>query len=147
MVECIQCHDEKLPTEFYAHKEMAAGHVNVCKDCHKERMRVRRRLDPHVQEYERARAKTEKRRAKSSAYDKKWREKNPLAYKAHYLLSNAVRDGRVKKLPCEFCSRTDVHAHHRDYSRPFDVVWLCPKCHHRLHAMFPELEDVNKVSA
>jgi hypothetical protein len=24
------------------------------------------------------------------------------------------------------------------------VIWLCPKCHHRLHAMFPEIEGANK---
>jgi hypothetical protein len=25
------------------------------------------------------------------------------------------------------------------YSKPLDVVWLCVKCHQRIHAAFPEL--------
>ncbi len=50
------------------------------------------------------------------------------------------RDGRLDKSICALCaSDQNVHAHHRDYSRPLDVVWLCAKCHHRVHATFPEL--------
>jgi hypothetical protein len=26
-----------------------------------------------------------------------------------------------------------LHAHHDDYSRPLDVVWLCPSCHRQHH--------------
>jgi len=65
----------------------------------------------------------------------KYIQENKAAYVARYKLSNAVRDGRVKRLPCEFCGDEKVHAHHDDYSKPLDVIWLCPKCHRRLHAM------------
>lgn len=146
MAVCIECAAEKPSGEFYAHPQMANGHVNVCKDCHKMRMRVRRRTNPSVQEYDRARAKTPDRKERHAAYEKVWRDRNPLAYKAHYLCTNAVRDGRLKRLPCEFCGREDVHAHHKDYSKPLDVIWLCPKCHHRLHAAFPELEGKRKTA-
>ncbi|RUU22662.1 hypothetical protein EN883_18610 [Mesorhizobium sp. M7A.F.Ca.AU.002.06.1.1] len=74
-----------------------------------------------------------------------WREENPVAYKAQTAVSNAVRDGRLFKQPCEFCGDDEVHAHHRDYTKPLEVVWLCPKCHHRLHALFPELEGKKKA--
>jgi hypothetical protein len=145
MATCIQCAVDKPSTEFYAHPQMKAGHVNVCKECHKYRMYVRSRTNPKVQEYDRERAKTPQRRAKFAEYEKRWRSANPNAYRAHYALTNAVRDGRIIKLPCEFCGREDVHAHHKDYSKPLDVVWLCPKCHHRLHALFPELEGARKA--
>lgn len=144
---CIECKSDKIPDEFYAHKKMASGRVNVCKDCHKERMRIRRRTNPSVQEYERKRSKTPERREMARNYSKAWREKNPQGYKAHSLVGSAVALGRLKRLPCEFCSAEEVHAHHKDYSKPLDVIWLCAKCHHRLHAIFPELEGVGKVAA
>jgi hypothetical protein len=51
-----------------------------------------------------------------------------------------LRDGKIKKLPCQVCvSESHVHAHHTDYSKPLEVVWLCAKCHHRIHACFPHL--------
>lgn len=65
---------------------------------------------------------------------KRWRQENPAAYRAHSAVSNAVRDGRIEKKPCEICGSEKVHAHHHDYARPLDVQWLCALHHHRLHA-------------
>jgi hypothetical protein len=31
------------------------------------------------------------------------------------------------------CGATKTEAHHTDYSRPLDVVWLCKHCHRLLH--------------
>lgn len=73
---------------------------------------------------------------------------NPTAYRAHTAVGNALRDGKLERMPCEVCGTGDkVHAHHKDYAKPLEVVWLCARCHHRLHALFPELEGVNKVFA
>src|SRR6185312_3724336 len=96
--------------------------------------------NPKVQEYDRARAKLPHRKTHIRNISKSWREKHPLAYQAQTAVGNAIRDGKLRKGPCSICGTTDgVHAHHRDYTRPLDVTWLCPKCHHRLHATFPEL--------
>jgi ribosomal protein S27AE len=70
--------------------------------------------------------------------------KNPAAYRAQNAVNNAVRDGKLKKEPCAICAASKVHAHHKDYSKPLEVVWLCARCHHRLHAIFPELEGKKK---
>ncbi len=108
-------------------------------------MRFRSRTNPRVQEYDRERSKQPHRLKKFAEYSKAWREQNPLAYKAHCAVNNAVRDGRLIKTPCEFCGDPKVHGHHKDYSRPLDVIWLCAKCHNRLHAAFPELEGQRKA--
>jgi hypothetical protein len=72
----------------------------------------------------------------------------PLAYKAHYLVTAAIRDKRLFKQPCIFCGNNEkVHAHHRDYSKPLEVTWLCAKCHHRLHANFPEVSGHDSSEA
>lgn len=138
MVVCIECKSTKQSGEFYSHPQMASGHVNVCKDCHKERMRIRRRTNPKVQEYDRERYKTPARKEAARIRAKADRQTNPIAYKARTAVGNAVRDGRLKKLPCEFCGTEKVEAHHQDYSKPLSVTWLCRKCHHRLHALLPE---------
>ena len=44
-------------------------------------------------------------------------------------LNNAVRDGRIQRQPCRDCGSPDTHGHHHDYSRPLDVIWLCPEHH------------------
>jgi ribosomal protein S27AE len=37
------------------------------------------------------------------------------------------------KQSCVRCGDPRTQAHHKDYSNPFDVIWLCPFCHSREH--------------
>src|SRR5271166_6209119 len=49
-------------------------------------------------------------------------------------VSKAIREGRLRPTPCAICGGPfAVHAHHPDYSKPLDVVFLCPSHHVRLH--------------
>jgi ribosomal protein S27AE len=64
------------------------------------------------------------------AYRARNREKTLAQNKLNY----AVRTGRMSRLPCEVCGTDEkVHAHHSDYSKPYDVRWLCFKCHKTSH--------------
>jgi len=137
-VQCRVCEDIKPQSEFYDRQVRVGGDVGECKECTKARVRSRARNNPAVQAYDRKRSRLPHRLAHTSQNAQRWNQKNPHAYKAHYLVSNALRDGRLDREPCIFCRAEKVHAHHRDYSKPLDVIWLCPKCHHRLHANFPE---------
>jgi hypothetical protein len=131
---CRSCNSEKLPSDFYA------GVASRCKDCHKAAMKVRRLTNPNVQEYDRMRAKTPERREQARRIGIQWRAAHPDAYKAQNAVNNAVRDRRLQKQPCAICGAEEhVHAHHQDYAKPLEVKWLCAKCHHRVHATFPEL--------
>ena len=55
---------------------------------------------------------------------------------AQMLLNQAIR---AKQVPdggaCVVCGNETrkMHAHHTDYSRPLDVVWLCAVCHSQVH--------------
>lgn len=94
---------------------------------------------------ERYRRDYDKRRAAAEAYAKahpevgnaakrRWSERNPEKRKASVTLNNAVRDGRLKKEPCEVCGSTyRIHGHHEDYAKPLDVHWLCPLHHVEAH--------------
>ena len=61
---------------------------------------------------------------------------------AQNLLEQAIEDGKIeRKHVCEVCGnterfadgRTGVQAHHYDYNKPLEVMWLCQKCHHEWH--------------
>jgi hypothetical protein len=116
---------------------MADGLLSVCKECHKANVRRHRRESPRPREYDRERAKLPARRKHMSAVAAKWRRDNPVGDRAHNAVNNAIRDGKLAKgSRCSIrgCKRTDLHAHHKDYSKPLDVTWLCALHHHRLKA-------------
>ncbi len=65
-----------------------------------------------------------------------WMERNPEKARAHRLFREAVRAGAVvRKSECEacHCRHAPIHAHHDDYSKPLEVIYLCPTCHRRRH--------------
>lgn len=53
-------------------------------------------------------------------------------------LRAAVKGGAVSKPSvCERCGRepksTELHGHHEDYTKPYEVWWLCIRCHAAVH--------------
>ena len=61
-----------------------------------------------------------------------WRKNNPGAKDAHSKVYYALKTGKLTKTPCSHCGNKKVEAHHEDYSKPLDVIWLCRSCH-RMH--------------
>lgn len=56
--------------------------------------------------------------------------------RAHTAVQMAINSGAlVRPSQCQACGRDGlkIHGHHRDYSKPLDVEWLCPKCHGAAH--------------
>ncbi len=53
----------------------------------------------------------------------------PKKFKARNAVKKAVLRGSIRPLPCFVCGEA-AEAHHPDYDRPLDVVWLC-RAHHR----------------
>ncbi len=53
--------------------------------------------------------------------------------RAHAAVAVAIRKGRLTKQPCAVCGSLNAHAHHEDYSKPLDVMWLCPAHHNARH--------------
>lgn len=134
---CFKCGETKPLGEFYRHAKMADGHLGKCKDCTKKDVRAHRLDNPEtVRAYDRKRAQLPARKALRAAVFKREQDNHPDRMKARYLLTNAVRDGRINKRPCAFCgSDGRVEAHHHDYTKPLDVTWLCSPCHRRFHAL------------
>jgi ribosomal protein S27AE len=131
---CIKCGLVKPLTEFYAHKHMADGYLNKCKMCFKVDVRINYRKNrDHYQEYEKSRRLSAKRKARAVENCKSFRMLNPEKAYAHNVVNEAKRYGKLKKMPCEICGSKNVVAHHDDYAKPLDVIWLCHRHHSWIH--------------
>ena len=97
------------------------------------------RKDPEHREKKRECDRMYKRRARregivnSTEEYRIWREKHPVAYKAHQLFNYEIRKGSIEKRPCQICGDEYAYAHHEDYTKPLEVVWLCPAHHQQYH--------------
>lgn len=135
---CSKCLEEKPDGDFYERS-------STCKPCYRERVRERyvflMENDPiwREKELERQRKKEAKRRAnglaspQNSASKSAWAKRNLHKRRAQNLIAKAILKGKVVRKNCEVCGSEASEAHHDDYSKPFDVKWLCPKHHSERH--------------
>ena len=54
--------------------------------------------------------------------------------RARAKINHLIRTGELKRpLICERCGNPgDIRAHHEDYNKPLEVIWLCNPCHSKL---------------
>jgi len=166
MKKCRRCFKNKELSEYYKHKEMFDGRLNICKECTKKRVSLHREKNiDSVREYDRNRPNAKERnkkqleRVKNLSIKKKreykkvkdaWHSKQENKNKktVNSFLSNAIRDGRKTKLEfCEHCGTKDVEldGHHPSYLNPLDVIWLCKLCHGAEHKRLNELKRKDKA--
>jgi len=145
---CIKCLIEKPLEAFHRHHRMADGHLNTCKECACAYVRQHRVDNPdYYKTYEKERrdlphrialraeyAQTPEGRESHRRSKDKWKVEHPNQLKAHTTVNNALRDGRLIRQPCWVCGK-QAQAHHPDYDRPLDVVWLCSLHHKQAHAL------------
>lgn len=49
--------------------------------------------------------------------------------RARWTLTREIIKGAVLRQPCIKCGDQKSQAHHHDYDKPLDVIWLCLRCH------------------
>jgi len=64
---------------------------------------------------------------------RRWQLKYPDKYQAQRKVQNAIQTGKIIRGNCKECNIPNAHAHHEDYSKPMEIIWLCAKCHSKLH--------------
>jgi hypothetical protein len=116
MKRCFKCDTEKPLSGFYRHPRMADGRLNKCVEC--ARVDVRENRAKRADYYR--------------AYDRErgYRPPAPDVLRAR----NAARV--LSRQPCSICGAERAEAHHPDYSKPLDVVWLCKPHHAEVHRRF-----------
>lgn len=80
-----------------------------------------------------------KKNAESRTYNKS--EKGRAAQK----LRDAIRQGKLNRQPCEVCHKPSAQGHHTDYSKPYDVKWLCPQHHREEHLFEPWQNELRRA--
>ncbi len=71
--------------------------------------------------------------AKNLPYHRASIARYPEKDKARRQLIKAVKRGDIIRGECKVCSKPNAHAHHEDYSKPLDVIWLCRQHHEDIH--------------
>lgn len=126
---CTKCGIEKSLDDFPLQPRGKLGYHSWCKDCLNADCR-----DKYAQRRERKLAKM---RAYDAAHPGRknddWKLKHEKC-RAHNIIAAAIRGGRLVPMPCIICGNV-AEAHHPDYSKPLDVVWLCRSHHRQTHSL------------
>jgi hypothetical protein len=130
--ECFKCHQNQPLSNFYAHPTTNDGRLGKCKDCTKKDVQEHYQNNRvAIAEYDKQRNQRPERKRARVLSMRKRRLNSPLKHKAYYLVQRAIATGSLVPQPCIKCG-AKAEAHHEDYSKPLDVMWLCFK-HHREH--------------
>jgi len=68
------------------------------------------------------------------------RKRHPDRARARQTITWLLASGQITPQPCEAdkngrkCGVMPTQSHHPDYSRPLEIVWLCPNCHKALRS-------------
>jgi len=143
MKDCTQCGKKKELSEFSVNRAKEDGLNNWCRACMSDYQKARR-VRANASRPEGWKQKTKDK----SSYMKAWTEAHPgamTAYKKAWWdkhrdrllvkekVRYAIRTGKLVKQPCWTCGEEKVEAHHPDYDKPLDVIWLCRKHHLEIH--------------
>ena len=152
MKRCSRCKESKKINEFYLNQ-------HYCKECFKEYARAhpevhrKSRKKWLMKRFGTVNLRKTKYAILTRAADKKYqknkrkenpgyktleyaeyRKKNPEKVKAHMLLNYAIRKGKIERSPCVDCGATHmIHGHHPNYTKPYEVIWVCSIHHKNYH--------------
>lgn len=138
---CRKCNAKKDDNDFYFKTK---GILGVCKDCHKKDVSLNRKAkEEYYKQYDRDRANLPHRVKARKEYQKnnpdvfrkakkKYLETHPEKYKAVNKVNNYKRFHDIQQ-PCLICGEEKSQAHHEDYNKPLEIIWLCDKHHKELH--------------
>jgi len=131
---CFKCQTVKPLDEFYKHSAMGDGYLNKCKECNKkDALEHRLKNIEKVKKYDRERSKLPERMKLSAQVTRVWRAEDSRRAKAHSAVARAINKGKLTRQSCIRCGNKKTEAHHEDYDKPLDIVWLCCPCHKQRH--------------
>jgi len=138
--ECFKCKAIRPLEDFYKHPKMPDGHVNKCKKCNKNDVTANRNKNiEKIRAYDRERSKEPERIKTNTEVNRAWRAEDKRRTAAHNAVARAIRNGSLFRLPCVRCKAEKSLAHHEDYDKPLEIMWLCQPCHKQRHKELKEM--------
>lgn len=142
--KCRRCKEVKPTSDFHRLHRSADRLQYWCKACSSELSKR-----PEVSSRRNERLSTPEGKSKHAAHAKRHRLVNPEKAHARHRLNKAIAAGIVDRSDsCNRCGavpetrsdgRSSIQGHHKDYSMPLCVEWLCPSCH--------EIADAEVINA
>ena len=136
--KCAECGRDLPTSEFNKNKNRKDGLQVRCRECFSEYNRKR-----YASDRERFKSDVAAYRAANpqKVYETRMKtcEKNPTRTNANKAVESALAAGVIKNPGVCYgcgCEAGDhrIEAHHHDYSKPLEIVWLCTPCHRRMDA-------------
>lgn len=145
---CSECGQEKPLSEFNKRRSNPDGLQNRCRDCFSRYNKARYCADPQrfkdgVRKYR------EENLENVFATRMEMCETNPCEKNAREAVNLAVKLGYIERPDhCFGCGKRDsesrVTAHHHDYTKPLEIIWVCSTCHRQLDANRREREGLSR---
>ena len=128
--KCRCCGEYKNHNDFSKASSNSDGLQRWCKNCHLDYFRTHR-VENSI--YQKRYSESVNGKIAISRKIKKHRERHRDRVYARDTLNNRIKSKKIIKEPCVVCGLNDSEAHHDDYGKPIDVIWLCNKHHLEMH--------------
>lgn len=125
MKVCSKCDKAKELDKFPNHRSRKDGKHPYCKECRRQQARIYRKTD----RYKAVATEYNKQGGKDAV--ERWRQKNKHKRRAHSAVYQHLSPQICAFLDHE-CNGT-IEAHHDDYDKPLNVVWMCRRHHAMYH--------------
>lgn len=163
-ITCNMCGQTKPETDFYVHQAAPTGRQTRCKGCwkisHSRSLEEKRATEEGRKKrsaWRRTRTLTDAAVERERRHSRKFATEHPEKVSAQRMVRRALSSGKLTRPDkCGHCGqpsipfrdgRPSIQAHHHDYSKPLDVMWLCVDCHAREHAALKSPADQEKSNA
>lgn len=137
LIRCPRCSTEKPPADFYRDKSRKNGHQYACKICTSGVSRAWKKAHPErTREYQRA--YYQRNRGELNNQTAQYKDDYPERAAARLAIHKAIADGDLARGPCFVYGGEPADGHHEDYSKPYEIIWLCRICHTTYHRFIEE---------
>lgn len=130
MKKCIRCKSIKEEVEFNKNKQNLDGLSSWCRVCRHDRY-----IETKDRVLEQGKEWFDNNKEKANARSRNWRSRNKEKIRAEWKVKEAIRQKKlIRPEACSICDSVNknIQGHHPDYSKPLEVIWVCPECHWKL---------------